>query len=859
MTTQNDGPLTPQMSVQAEGAAQVNAVGRISHVKHLHVGNRYQNQCQLLPPVVEHINAIPDNRDLTAWTDRARAQAELLRRIEDAQTLLIELVAAGGFGKSSIAVWLCEQVESEARQVIWVELAAASTFSAFARWVLYELCVPTDDTMPEAFLTQQLVRCLRKADCLLVIDQLEFIAQTQQRPFFDDFLTEWQLKQRNSTVLVTTRQRFLPQADLCLQLPGFTPDEGATFLQKKAVITALSDGLKALSTICNGHPLLLNLSAAWLKKTKENTLDEDGLDFFSKLFQNDLDDPETQVEEVFERLLDELSETLRLVLLEASVYQEQISLEMAQAMQPEVTAAELDSLELQGFLLGQDSQWRLHPLVGELVRDRRTDELEAEAHRKAIEYFQRQLQQEASSIQDYLDCFHHYYERQDYEAAYDVVDRCYSWLELNGNYRILVTRYEQLVTAWKAVPAINQSSQEKHGEALNRLGLAYSSQGDYTKAIDFQQQSLVIKQEIGDRNGIANSLGNLGLAYYSQGDYDKAIDFQQQSLVIKQEIGDRNGIAASLIGLANAYFSQGDYTKAIDFYQQSLEIKQEIGDRNGIANSLIGLGNAYFSQGDYDKAIDFHQQSLEITHQIGDRNNIAASLIGLGNTYASQGDYDKAIDFHQLSLEIKREIGDRNGIANSLCNLGLAYSAQGDYDKAIDFQQQALEIKREIGDRNGIATSLGNLGSAYKSQGDYDKAIDFQQQALEIKREIGDRKGIAINLFNLGIAYAKIDEHWKARDSYEQAKSVFTEIKLAHMVEKCDKAIQERSQIISPTPKKAPSLPTKSTEPDWLAKSMPATPDRSTARSQSSKRLFPKWLPYLALATAILLLVLLLQ
>ncbi len=83
--------------------------------------------------------------------------------------------------------------------------------------------------------------------------------------------------------------------------------------------------------------------------------------------------------------------------------------------------------------------------------------------------------------------------------------------------------------------------------------------------------------------------------------------------MIKREIGDRNGIANSLIGLGNAYYSLGDYAKAIDFYEQSLVITREIGDRNGIANSLIGLGNAYYSLGDYAKAIDFYEQSLVIT------------------------------------------------------------------------------------------------------------------------------------------------------------------------------------------------------------------------------------------------------
>jgi tetratricopeptide (TPR) repeat protein len=43
------------------------------------------------------------------------------------------------------------------------------------------------------------------------------------------------------------------------------------------------------------------------------------------------------------------------------------------------------------------------------------------------------------------------------------------------------------------------------------LGNAYSSQGDYVKAIDYQEQSLAIKRAISDRNGEANSWFNLGI------------------------------------------------------------------------------------------------------------------------------------------------------------------------------------------------------------------------------------------------------------------------------------------------------------------------------------------------------------
>ncbi|MEH2449413.1 MAG: tetratricopeptide repeat protein, partial [Nostoc sp.] len=56
------------------------------------------------------------------------------------------------------------------------------------------------------------------------------------------------------------------------------------------------------------------------------------------------------------------------------------------------------------------------------------------------------------------------------------------------------------------------------------------------------------------------------------GQYQRAIEFHQQSLEIKREIGDRFGEGYSLNNLSNAYNSLGQYQRAIEFFQQSLEI-----------------------------------------------------------------------------------------------------------------------------------------------------------------------------------------------------------------------------------------------------------------------------------------------
>ncbi len=80
------------------------------------------------------------------------------------------------------------------------------------------------------------------------------------------------------------------------------------------------------------------------------------------------------------------------------------------------------------------------------------------------------------------------------------------------------------------------------------------------------------------------------------------------------------------------------------------------------------------------------------------------------------------------------------------------------------------------------------------------------------------------------------------------------------MVEECETAIQERNRIISLTPKKAPALPTKTPESDWREKSMPtAPPNCSTPSSPQGQNSLSKWLPYLALAATVALIILLLQ
>lgn len=113
-------------------------------------------------------------------------------------------------------------------------------------------------------------------------------------------------------------------------------------------------------------------------------------------------------------------------------------------------------------------------------------------------------------------------------------------------------------------------------KAYNLQGIANDVQGSYPRALEFYQKSLVIYEEIGDKNGISSSLGNMGSIYIYQGNYPLALEYYQKSLAIQEEIGDKTGIASSMGNIGSIYIYQDNNPRALEYYQKSLAIKEEI-------------------------------------------------------------------------------------------------------------------------------------------------------------------------------------------------------------------------------------------------------------------------------------------
>ena len=155
---------------------------------------------------------------------------------------------------------------------------------------------------------------------------------------------------------------------------------------------------------------------------------------------------------------------------------------------------------------------------------------------------------------------------------------------------------------------------------------------------------------------MAADYGNLGTVFHSLGQYDKAKEYLQKALVIRTEIGDREGEATDYANLGGVFNSLGQYGKATKYLQKALNIRTEIGDKGGEAADLANLGNMSRTVGDYEASEVCLEKALSISRDIGDRRKEFQILQEHAILYLFQNKIKDSLSCLHLCIEKYEEL-----------------------------------------------------------------------------------------------------------------------------------------------------------------------------------------------------------
>jgi len=281
-----------------------------------------------------------------------------------------------------------------------------------------------------------------------------------------------------------------------------------------------------------------------------------------------------------------------------------------------------------------------------------------------------------------------------------------------------------------------RDNKKEEAEALHKLGGAYYFLSNYSNALENYKQSLLIRQELKDNEGVANISNNIGMIYQELGSYDKALDNYMIALNYSETSNDEKKIAVVLNNIGAVYGDLRNYDKALLSYMHSLEIKQKLDDKSGIASTLHNIGRAYDNLCEYDKALEYYERALILKKELNNQFSLALTLNNIGKVYSEQDKFQKALTYFEDALQIEKSVGDKFGEANTLNNIGDVYLSIDELNKAEQNLFQALSIALDIKAKYIIEASYFCLSKLYDKKGNPDIALDYHQKMFDINQEI---------------------------------------------------------------------------------------------------------------------------
>jgi tetratricopeptide (TPR) repeat protein len=162
------------------------------------------------------------------------------------------------------------------------------------------------------------------------------------------------------------------------------------------------------------------------------------------------------------------------------------------------------------------------------------------------------------------------------------------------------------------------ASQQVKGDlsvAYHQLGRVAQDGGRLGEAAEWYRKSLVIKEGLGDRQGVSASYHQLGVVAQLEGQLGQAAEWYRKSLVISEELGDRSYMATSYHELGRVAQDGGRLGEAAEWYRKSLAIEKDLGHRRGMARTSGQLGLLAEQQGEVQLALEWTVRCVTVFEQ----------------------------------------------------------------------------------------------------------------------------------------------------------------------------------------------------------------------------------------------------
>jgi|GEM_PF-1726002 len=273
-------------------------------------------------------------------------------------------------------------------------------------------------------------------------------------------------------------------------------------------------------------------------------------------------------------------------------------------------------------------------------------------------------------------------------------------------------------------------------KALNLRGDAFVKKNAYPAAQKAYGDALALLKTAPDRELEGRTRHNLGKLAQTRGDTVAAIRHYEQAFAIRENIGDKKGLAATVNNLGVLY-AGSNFAKAKLYYEKSLQLKKEAGDWPGVAVTQANLAQNYTYMGQLDMAQALLDSAIVTNLALDNKNSLAFCYQKQAAIQAHLGHLDAAILLFEKSRVTFEALGDDIAAAMQENNIGQQYMDKGDYPKAMEY---LLALTKRPGLPQSVQFSvLKGIADVKGYQHFNQESLEYCEKALALAQTDADR------------------------------------------------------------------------------------------------------------------------
>ncbi len=169
---------------------------------------------------------------------------------------------------------------------------------------------------------------------------------------------------------------------------------------------------------------------------------------------------------------------------------------------------------------------------------------------------------------------------------------------------------------------------------------------DPDECLQLLTESMKIVEVKGDQFDLSEVFSSLGMVWlYEKGKPLEALIYLENSLAIRRELGDIEGIGWDNILMGDLNVKRGNYFAAAENYQESLASFQKTGAIYNQSSALDRICSLYILQGKSGEAAQVIEQETELGEALGDKGILISSFFNRARMAYSLNDF-KAMEMY---------------------------------------------------------------------------------------------------------------------------------------------------------------------------------------------------------------------